>query len=178
MLFLHVGLFFSDHLLPDLSFMVCVLHPRSTVLSDAWGDVCGSICLTVWVTHDPSTGVRATTSLRGERAHQRCLFSPLPTVFSRALFSTTLPTLGENERAKPFPRFHEINFIPLRSVQHRGSVQPTGVCNRGMGKKESGGLGEKTRKGKGDCSWAAPLSPGCLPKIPVNPYCVAVARRV
>ena len=29
MLFLRVGLFFSDHLLPDLSFMVCVLF-RST----------------------------------------------------------------------------------------------------------------------------------------------------
>ena len=41
-----------------------------------------------------------------------------------------------------------------------------------MGKEESGGLGEKTRKGKGDCSWAAPLSPGCLPKRLVDPYCV------
>ena len=81
-----------------------------------------STYLTVWVTHDPSTGVRATTSLRGERAHQRCLFSPLPTVFSRALFSTTHPTLVENGRAEPFPRFHEINFIPLRFVQHRGNV--------------------------------------------------------
>ena len=52
-----------------------------------------------------------------------------------------------------------------------------GVCQRGMGKEESGGLGEKTRKGKGDCSRAAPLSPGCLPKTPVNLYCVSVARR-
>ena len=52
------------------------------------------------------------------------------------------------------------------------------VCHRGMGKEESGGLGEKTRKGKGDCSRAAPLSLGCLPKHPVNPYCVCQARRV
>ena len=52
-----------------------------------------------------------------------------------------------------------------------------GVCHRGMGKKESGGLGEKTRKGKGDCSRAAPLSLGCLPKITVNLYCVYGARR-
>ena len=44
----------------------------------SWGDVYYSTYLTKWVTHDPSTGVRATTSLRGERAHQRCLFSPLP----------------------------------------------------------------------------------------------------
>ena len=47
-----------------------------------------------------------------------------------------------------------------------------------MGKEESGGLGEKTRKGKGDCSRAAPLSLGCLPKIPVKRYCVSGARRV
>ena len=41
-----------------------------------------------------------------------------------------------------------------------------------MGTEESGGLGEKTRKGKGDCSRAAPLSLGCLPKIPVDGSCV------
>ncbi|WP_462283408.1 hypothetical protein [Ruminococcus champanellensis] len=41
-----------------------------------------------------------------------------------------------------------------------------------MGKEESGGLGEKTRKGKGDCSRAAPLSLGCLPKHLVERYCV------
>ncbi|WP_156300131.1 hypothetical protein [Ruminococcus champanellensis] len=46
-----------------------------------------------------------------------------------------------------------------------------------MGKKESGGLGEKTQKGKGDCSRAAPLSPGCLPKTAVEWYCVCQARR-
>ena len=39
-----------------------------------------------------------------------------------------------------------------------------GVCHRGMGKKESGGLGEKTRKGKGDCSRAAPPFPGLSPQ--------------
>ncbi|MED9891084.1 hypothetical protein [Ruminococcus champanellensis] len=41
-----------------------------------------------------------------------------------------------------------------------------------MGKAESGGLGEKTQKGKGDCSRAAPLPLGCLPKTPVNGSCV------
>ena len=121
--------------------------------------------------------MRATTSLGGERAHQRCLFSPLPTVFSRALFSTTLPTLGENGRAEPLSRFHEMNFFPLRFVQHRGNVQLHIVPHRGMGKEESGGLGEKTRKGKGDCSRAAPLSLGCLPKTLVERYCVSPARR-
>ena len=33
-----------------------------------------------------------------------------------------------------------------------------------MGKKESGGLGEKTQKGKGDCSCAAPPSLGLSPQ--------------
>ena len=172
---------FGDLFLFTLSFMFCVLHLRSTGLPLSWGDNPGSISysiyLTGWVTHDPSTAVRATTSLGGERAHQRCLFSPLPTVFSRALFSTTLPTLGENGRAEQFPRFHEINFIPLRFVQHRGNVQLHIVPHKGMGKEESGGLGEKTRKGKGDCSRAAPLSLGYLPKIPVERYCVCQARR-
>ena len=63
--------------------MVCVLHLRRSVLPLSWGDVYDSISLTKWVTHDPSTGVRATTSLGGERAHQRCLFSPLPWAASR-----------------------------------------------------------------------------------------------
>ena len=53
----------------------------------------------------------------------------------------------------------------------------SGAACRGMGKEESGGLGEKTRKGKGDCSRAAPLSLGCLPKTSVNLYCVYQARR-
>ncbi|WP_156300175.1 hypothetical protein [Ruminococcus champanellensis] len=51
------------------------------------------------------------------------------------------------------------------------------VPHRGKGKEESGGLGEKTRKGKGDCSRAAPLPLGCLPKTSVERYCVGGARR-
>ena len=104
-----------------------------------------------------STAVRATTSLGGERAHQRCLFSPLPTVFSRALFSTTLPSLVGNEQAKLFPRFQPTDFIPLCFVQHHGNVQLHIVPHRGMGKEESGGLGEKTRKGKGDAAGLPPF---------------------
>ena len=42
----------------------------------SWGDVCCSICLTRAVTHDPSTGVRATTSLGGERAQQAAYSLP------------------------------------------------------------------------------------------------------
>ena len=62
------------------SFILCVLGTRSTVLPISWGDNPGSIpysiYLTKWVTHDPSTGVRATTSLRGERAQQAAYSLP------------------------------------------------------------------------------------------------------
>ncbi|MED9892612.1 hypothetical protein [Ruminococcus champanellensis] len=46
-----------------------------------------------------------------------------------------------------------------------------------MGKEESGGLGEKTQKGKGDCNRAAPLPLGCLPKTAVKRSCVSAAPR-
>ena len=148
------------YLLGDL-FLFCVL---------LW-----SACLTyaVRVYRDASDNLFGS----GESA-ARCLFSPLPTVFSRALFSTTLPTLVENECSSIVPTISAARLVFHRFVQHCGNVQLTGVCNRGMGKEESGGLGEKTRKGKGDCSRAAPLSPGCLPKITVNLYCVSLARRL
>ena len=61
-------LFFSNHSLVDRFFILCVLRIRRSVLPMSWGDVCDSICLTVWVTHDPFTAVRATTSLGVERA--------------------------------------------------------------------------------------------------------------
>ena len=142
---------------PGLSFMYCVLRLRSTVLPVSWGVVCDSIRLTGWVTHDPSTGVRATTSLGGERAHQRCLFSPLPTVFSRALFSTTLPTLVENERAEPFPRFQPSDFIPLRFVQHHGNVQLGMSLGGGWRRRKAGDWGRKPGRGRGIAAGLPPF---------------------
>ena len=142
--------------------MVCVLGSRSTVLPDAWGDVCGSICLTVWVTHDPSTGVRATTSLRGERAHQRCLFSPLSPVFSRALFSTTLPTLVENGWAEPFPRFQPPDWFisVLCSIMEMCNL----ACHlKGDGEGGKRGTGGENPEGEGG------LQPGCPPFPGLSP---------
>ena len=67
--------------------MLCVLGSRSTVLPVSWGDNPGSISysiyLTKWVTHNPSTAVRATTSLRGERAQQAAYSLPSPWAASR-----------------------------------------------------------------------------------------------
>ena len=84
----------------------------------------------------------------GSERSKLLILSPPNGFLSRSLFHNP-PHSCENECAGQFPRFHEINFIPLRFVQHPGNVQPTGACQRGMGKAESGGLGEKTRKGKG-----------------------------
>ena len=62
----------------------------------SWGDVCDSICLTGWVTHDPFTAVRATTSLRGERAHLTMLIlSPLTGFLSRSLFHNSPLSWGK-----------------------------------------------------------------------------------
>ena len=137
--------------------MLCVLGIRSSVLPDAWGDVCDSICLTIWVTHDPSTGVRATTSLGGERAHQRCLFSPLPTVFSRALFSTTLPTLVENECSLMVPTISCARLVYFRSVQHHGSVQLWVLHGGGWGRRKAGDWGRKPGRGRGIAAGLPPF---------------------
>ena len=214
--------------------MLCVLFLRSTVPRSSWGDNPGSISysiyLTKWVTHNPSTAVRATTSLRGERAQQAAYSLPSPwaasrrerlrlctqsacrfsliahrtslqygkyscvssarseeksadafcaqslcaaaQLFSRALFSTTLPTLVENECSSMVSTISVARFHSLAFCAASWKCAALGAAWRGMGKEESGGLGEKTRKGKGDCSRAAPLSPGCLPKTPVDGSCV------
>ena len=143
--------------------MLCVLHLRSTDLPMSWGDVCCSICLTGWVTHDPSTGVRATTSLRGERAHQRCLFSPLSPVFSRALFSTTLPSLVGNGRAEPFPRFHAPDWFisVLCSILE---VCSFGCCTEGDGEGGKRGTGGENPEGEGGLQPGCPPSPGLSPQ--------------
>ena len=139
------------------SFIICVLGTRRSVLPLSWGDVCCFICLTGWVTHDPSTGVRATTSLGGGESAVNCLFSPLPTVFSRALFSTILPTLGENGRAEPLSRFHEKDFIPLRFVQHCGNVQLGMSLGGGWGRRKAGDWGRKPRRGRGIAAGLPPF---------------------
>ena len=155
-----------------------MLFLRSTGLPMSWGDVCCSICLTRWVTHDPSTGVRATTSLGGERAHLTMLIlSPLTGFLSRSLFHNSPHSCGERANFT-FPTISANRFYPLAFCAASWKRVTLDRVLRGMGKEESGGLGEKTRKGKGDCSRAAPLPLGCLPKTAVNLYCVGGARRV
>ena len=78
-------------------------------------------------------------------------------LFSRALFSTTLPTLVENGSAGQFPRFHEINFIPLRFVQHCGSVQLWVLPGGGWGRRKVGDWGRKPRRGRGIAAGLPPF---------------------
>ncbi len=145
------------------SIMLCVRHIRSTGLPMSWGDVCDSISLTGWVTHDPSTGVRATTSLRGERAQQAAYSLPSHR-FSLALsFPQLSPLLwGTDELNRSHDFMRQTGSFPFCAASWKCAA--LGAAQRGMGKEESGGLGEKTRKGKGDCSRAAPPSPGLSPQ--------------
>ena len=78
-------------------------------------------------------------------------------LFSRALFSTTHPTLVENGSAEPFPRFHEINFIPLRFVQHCGSVQLWVLPGGGWGRRKVGDWGRKPGRGRGIAAGLPPF---------------------
>ena len=86
------------------------------------------------------------------------ILSPPNGFLSRSLFHT-LPSLRRNVRFGLFPRFQRQDFFQPRSAEHRENVQRCTVTQRGMGKKESGGLGEKTQKGKGDKHANAPPFP-------------------
>ena len=159
--------------------MLCVLFLRRSVLFLVTICLCAfSDSLRAWVTQYGSTGVRATTSLRGERAHLTMLILSPPNGFlSRSLFHNSPLSFG-NEPALLVPTILAVKSHSLAFCAASWECAASHRPHRGMGKEESGGLGEKTRKGKGDCSRAAPLPLGCLPKTTVNPYCVCLARKV
>ena len=113
--------------------MLCVLHLRSTDLPLSWGDVCCFICLTGWVTHDPSTGCLGRQP--GGRGAAR-LQSPFPfRVFSPSppLSSFPIPlktrckdahfhNVAQNTKGRNL--FHEIVGMvqPVRSPQEWGEL--------------------------------------------------------
>ena len=78
-------------------------------------------------------------------------------LFSRALFSTTLPTLGENERAEPFPRFHDIDlFISvLCSIMGMCNLQVYAIG--GWGRRKAGDWGRKPGRGRGIAAGLPPF---------------------
>ena len=139
------------------SLMVCVLFLRRSVLPMSWGDVCCSICLTRAVTHDPSTGVRATTSLRGERAQQAAYSLPSHR-FSLALsFPQLSPLLWRTNVLWRFPRFHEIDlFISvLCSIMGMCSLRVYAVG--GWRRRKAGDWGRKPGRGRGIAAGLPPF---------------------
>ena len=158
------------------SIMLCVRHIRNTGLPMSWGDVCCSICLTRAVTHDPSTGVRATTSLRGERAQQAAYSLPSHR-FSLALsFPQPTPLLWGTIRLNSFHDFSR-QILSLSVLCSIMEVCSFGCCIEGDGEGGKRGTGGENPEGEGDCSRAAPLPLGCLPKTAVKRSCVSGARR-
>ena len=90
-----------------LSFILCVLFLHSTGLPDAWGDVYYSVYLTIWVMHDPLTGVLGRQP-RGRGAAR--LQSPFPfRVFSPS------PPLS----SFPIPLWHKPHKLHFPTMLHK-----------------------------------------------------------
>ena len=100
---------------------------------------------------------------RGESAAS-CLFSPLPTVFSRALFSTPSPLLWGTNRRDTFPRFpaQDLFSTVLCSIMEMCSFasHPKGGC----GRRKVGDWGRKPRRGRGIAAVLRPPSLGLPPQ--------------
>ena len=139
------------------SLMVCVLFLRRSVFPMSWGDEYYSTHLTRWVTHDPFTGVRATTSLRGERAQQAAYSLPSHR-FSLALsFPQLSPLLWRTNVLWRFPRFHEIDlFISvLCSIMGMCSLRVYAVG--GWRRRKAGDWGRKPGRGRGIAAGLPPF---------------------
>ena len=83
---------------------------------------------------------------------------------NRTLFSTTLPSLVENECAESFPRFQPPNLTPLRFVQHHGSVQLWVLPGGGWVWRKAGDWGRKPGRGRGIAAGLPPPFPGLSPQ--------------
>ena len=118
--------------------------------------------LTKWVTHDPSTGVRATTSLRGERAQQAAYSLPSQR-FSLALsFPQPSPLLWETNRLNCSHDFSQqiLSLCVLCSIMGMCSF---GCCIEGDGEGGKRGTGGENPEGEGG------LQPGCPPFPGLSP---------
>ena len=148
--------------------MLCVRRLRSTGLPMSWGDVCDSICLTRAVTHDPSTGVRATTSLGGERVQQAAYSLPSQR-FSLALsFPQPSPLLWRTSQlyiSHDFSR--QISFLcVLCSIME---VCSFGCYMEGDGEGGKRGTGGENPEGEGGLQPGCPPSPGLSPQASGKP---------
>ena len=119
----------------------------------------------------PLHAMRETTSLGGERAQQAAYSLPS----QRSSFALSFPhpphSLGKRaDEILSHDFMRQTRSFPFcaasweRAALHR--------FQRGMGKQESGGLGEKTRRGRGISMTMRPPSLGCLPKRAAERHCV------
>ena len=122
------------------------------------GSISYSTYLTGWVTHDPSTGVRATTSLRGERAHLTMLILSPPNGFlSRSLFHNPPHSCGERMF---FDGFHDFSrqsspLSVLCSIMETCSFTSSPIG--GWGRRKAGDWGRKPGRGRGIAAGLPPF---------------------
>ena len=112
----------------------------------------------------PLHAMRETTSLGGERAQQAAYSLPSQR-FSLALSFPHPPhSLGKRaDEILSHDFMRQTRSFPFCAASWEHAALHR--FQRGMGKQESGGLGEKTRKGKGDKHLGcAPLSLGLSPQ--------------
>ena len=125
----------------------------------------------------PLYAMRETTSLGGERAHHGCLFSPLPTVFSRALFSTPSPLLWGTNRRDTFPRFPAQDLFSNVLCSILGMCSAASYSPGGWGRRKVGDWGRKPRRGRGISMAMRPPSLGLSPQDKSKAHKRAPARR-
>ena len=127
-------------------------YARDNLLENAWGDNPRAY-------PERFTIVRETTSLGGERAQQAAYSLPSQR-FSLALSFPHPPhSCGETSACDGSHDFRRQTLFSTVLCSIMGQQNSCIISQRGMGKKESGGLGEKTRKGKGDKHANAPPFP-------------------
>ena len=112
---------------------------------------------------------------RGESAAS-CLFSPLPTVFSRALFSTPSPLLGETSALDCSQDFLcKIYSAPFCAASWEWAALHR--IPKGDGEKGKWGTGGENPKGEGgSASLMRPPSLGLSPQALVTPFKEVVSR--
>ena len=151
--------YFCDHLLMTcFIFSACSIHAVE-VYRNLGETTRGaySACLTIWVTHDPSTGVRATTSLRGERAQQAAYSLPSQR-FSLALsFPQPSPLLWRTDGLNHSHDFsRQISFLSvLCSIM--GMCSFTSSPIGGWGRRKAGDWGRKPGRGRGIAAGLPPF---------------------
>ena len=146
-------------------------HLRMTALPLSWGDNPRGIL------NAPPRCASDNLFGRGESAAS-CLFSPLPTVFSRALFSTPSPLLWGTNRRDTFPRFPAQDLFSTVLCSILGMCSAASYPPGGWGRRKVGDWGRKPRRGRGISMAMRPPSLGLSPQDKSKAHKRAPARRL